>query len=39
MVASTYPGWIESAFDMLTGIFYRVGLQTNVYKIVGMVCS
>ena len=38
MVASTYPGWIQSAFDMLTGLFDRVGLRMNVRKTVGVVC-
>ena len=38
MVASTDPGWIQLAFDMLTGIFDRVGLRTNVRKTMGMVC-
>ena len=38
MVASTDPGWIQSAFNMLTGLFDRVGLQTNIRKTVGMVC-
>ena len=37
MVASTDPGWIHTAFDILTGLFDRVGLQTNVKKTVGMV--
>ena len=26
VVASTDPGWIQSAFDFLTGLFDRVGL-------------
>ena len=39
LVDSTYPGWLQSAFYMLTGIFGRVGLRTNVCKIVGMVCK
>ena len=38
MLASTYPGWIQLEFDMLTGIFDRVSLRTNVQKIIGMVC-
>ena len=38
MVASKYLGWIQSTLDTLTGIFYRVGLHTNIYKIVEMVC-
>ena len=37
MVASTNPGWIQSAFDTLTGIFERVGLRKKIRKIVGMV--
>ena len=37
VVASTDPGWLQSEFDMLTGLFDRVGLRTNVCKIVGMV--
>ena len=36
MVASTYPGWLKSEFDTLTGLFDRVGIQTNVRKTVGM---
>ena len=39
MVASTEPGWIQLAFDMLTGLFERVGLRTNIRKTVGMVCK
>ena len=38
MVASTNPGWLQTAFDTLTGIFDRVGLNKNVQKTVGMVC-
>ena len=30
--------WIQLAFDTLTGLFDQVGLQTNIRKIVGMVC-
>ena len=26
MVDSTDPGWLQSEFDTLTGIFYRVGI-------------
>ena len=29
MVGSTNPGWIQTTFDMLTGIFKQVGLNTN----------
>ena len=38
MVASTYLGWIQSAFDKLTGLFNQVGLRKNVRKTVGVVC-
>ena len=38
MVASTDPGWIQSSFDTLTGLFEQVGLRTNVRNTVGMVC-
>ena len=39
MVASTNPGWLHTAFNMLTGIFYWVRLQKNVRKTVGVVCQ
>ena len=38
VVASTDPGWLQLAFDLLTGIFDWVGLWTNVCKTVGMMC-
>ena len=38
MVASTDPGWIQSEFYALTGIFDWVRLRTNFRKTVGMVC-
>ena len=38
MVASTKPVWLQTTFDMLTGIFEQVMLNTNVQKTVGMVC-
>ena len=38
VVASTDPGWLQSEFDLLTGLFDRIGLQTNIRKTVGMVC-
>ena len=38
MVASTDPGWLQSAFDTPTGIFDRVGPQENFSKTGGMVC-
>ena len=37
MVASTYPGWIHTAFSTLVGLFNWVVLQKNVRKTVGMV--
>ena len=37
VVASTDPGWLQLAFNMLTGIFDWVGLRTNVQNNVGMV--
>ena len=37
VVASTDLGWLQLAFDFMTGMFYRVVLQTNVRKTVGMV--
>ena len=38
MVASSDPRWLQVAFDTLVGLFYRVGLRTNVRKTVGMFC-
>ena len=38
LVASTYPGWLQSPFGMLTGIFNWVGLRKNLCKTVGVVC-
>ena len=38
MVASTYSGWIQTAFDTLTGIFDQVGLKTTAKNTMGMVC-
>ena len=37
VVESTDPEWLQLEFDMLTGIFDRVGLQKNVRKTVGIV--
>ena len=39
MVASTNPGWLQTALDTLTGLFDWVGLQENVIKTAGMVCQ
>ena len=38
MVASSDPAWLQGAFNALVGLFYRVGLKTNVGNTVGMVC-
>ena len=38
MVASRSLVWVQSEFETLTGIFDRVGLRTNIHKIVGIVC-
>ena len=38
-MASTDLGWLQSVFDMLMGLFDRVGLQKNVCKTVGMFCQ
>ena len=35
MLASTNPGWIQTAFDTMTGLFDRVGLKTNIHKLWG----
>ena len=37
LVASTNPGWIQSEFYIVTGIFDRVRLRKNIRKTVGMV--
>ena len=34
---STYPGWLQTVFEILTGLFDQVGLKTNVRKTVGIV--
>ena len=38
MVALLDPAWLQGAFNVLVGLFDRVGLQTNFGKTVGMVC-
>ena len=38
MVASPDLQWLQGAFITSVGLFYRVGLQTNVRKTVYMVC-
>ena len=37
-VASTDPLWLHNEFDTLTVLFYRLGLNMNVCKTMGMVC-
>ena len=37
MVASSDLWWLQGAFSTLVGLFDRVGLQTNVGNIVGIV--
>ena len=37
VVASTDPGWLQSPFDLLMGIFDLVGLRMDFCKTVGMV--
>ena len=37
MVASPDAIWIQGGFITLVGLFYRVGLRTNIGKTVGMV--
>ena len=38
MVASTELVWLQTTFDTLTGLFYWVVSNKNVWKTVGMVC-
>ena len=37
MVASTNPGCLQTAFNMLTVLFNRVGMKKNVKETVGRV--
>ena len=39
LLASTRPEWLKRLFDILAGIFDRVGLRTNYGKMFGMVCK
>ena len=39
MVASKDPVWLQSSFVMLTRIFDRVGLRTNIQKVVCILCN
>ena len=38
IVVSSDPAWLQGAFTVLVGSFDRVGLMTNVGKMVSMVC-
>ena len=38
LVALTDQVWLQESFDILAGLFGRVGLQTNFKKTVGMIC-
>ena len=38
MLVSTEMVWLQGVFDTLTGLFDRMGIQTNVRKTVGMIC-
>ena len=35
LIASTHPEWIQSEFDVLTGMFDQVGLWMDVKKEAG----
>ena len=37
MIASSDPGWLQGSFSTLVGMFDRVGMNTNVGKMVGRV--
>ena len=39
LVAPTQPERLNREFDVLTSLFYRVGLRTNTSKTVDMVCQ
>ena len=39
LVASANPGWLQYAFNTLSGILDQVGLRTNIRNTVGMVCK
>ena len=39
LVASTQPERLHREFDVLTGLFDRVGLRNNMAKTAGMVCQ
>ena len=37
--ASTDPGWLQSEFNLMMGIFEQVRLRTDARNTVGMVCQ
>jgi hypothetical protein len=39
LLASTNPGLLQEGLDHLTGLFKRVGLNSNTIKTKGMVCT
>ena len=39
MVGASDPKWLQGAFSALVAIFDRVGLLTNVDKIISMACQ
>ena len=39
VLASLRPGRMQEYLDVLTGMFERFGLKTNIEKTVGMVCQ
>ena len=39
IIAPPRPSWIQVVMDVLTVLFDRVGLQTNLDKTVGMMCQ
>ena len=38
LVALTDPVWLQGAFETMTGLLYRVVIQTNSMKTVSMIC-
>ena len=38
LIASTHPEWLQGAFDVLTGMFNWVGLKTNIWNTIGIIC-
>ena len=37
LIESTQPEWLQETFNTLIGVFYRVGLSTNVVKMVRII--